>query len=613
VEPDAPSDPPAPQADPGAEPVRAALEAMPLFAQLSEELREAMLAEAELVRLPAERWLFRQGEPGDALYVISSGRLEVVRETPAPPVVLRQLGRGDSIGELALLTGAPRSAAARAIRDTELVRISRDEMLRLLHDSPSFAVALTRAIGRLLQASEPPAGRRGPAPSVLAVVPARPGAPFRQLCDALLEAMRPWARVAVLRQDELAELESGGDERFAAHGRLLDQRERDHDCVVLLGGEGGAADAWNAYCIRQADRVVAVTDARAPAAAASPELVGRSCDLVLWGPAAATTQVAGGWLRALEPRSHHYVEPGPGLGATAGRAARRLLGRSIGLVLSGGGAAGLAHVGVLAALAEGGVIVDRIGGCSFGALVGAQYAQGRTPREIGAVLREELLKRRPFSDYTFPRRALLRGRRARDGLRRIFGDRRLEQLPLNFFCVSADLMSGEVVVHRRGSLYEAVFASMSLPGIAPPTPYGGRLLVDGGVLNNLPVDVMATLDEGPVIAVDVIRRRLPARETLAAADEPGGGGPVEPAPLLGIHEILLRSSVLGSWRVGERNRARAQLVISPDVRGTGLLEFDRIDQLVSVGRAAAEAALPEARALQPTPARAPAAGEARPG
>jgi NTE family protein len=143
-----------------------------------------------------------------------------------------------------------------------------------------------------------------------------------------------------------------------------------------------------------------------------------------------------------------------------------------------------------------------------------------------------------------------------------------------------------------------VFASMSLPGLGPPTPYGGRLLVDGGVLNNLPVDVMATLDEGPVVAVDVIRRRLPSKESLAAADDLGRGPAMRP-PSLGIHEILLRSSVLGSWRVGERNRALAQLVIAPDVRGTGLLEFGRIDELVRVGRAAAEAALDELRALGP--------------
>ena len=582
--------------------VRSALEAMPLFAELTDELREVMLAEATLVRVPADGWLFHQGDAGDALYVISSGRLEVVRESPAPPIVLRQLGRGDSIGELALLTGTPRSAAARAIRDTELVRIGRDEMLRLLHDSPSFAVALTRAIGRLLQASEPPpAGRRGPPPSVVAVVPLVPGAPFRELCDALLEAVRPWARAAVLTREELAALETEGDERFAAHGRVLDERERDHDCVVLLGGEGEAADPWNAYCIRQADRVVAITDARPPPYGRDgrvQHLAERSCDLVLWGRAGETAHVTGPWLRALEPRSHHFVEPGPRLGQTAQRAARRLLGRSVGYVLSGGGAGGLAHLGVLAALEEAGVAIDRVGGCSFGALVGAMYAQGRHPQEIIAICREELVRRRPFNDYTVPRRAILRGRKAHEALRRIFGAAQIEHLPLNYFCVSADLMSGDTVVHRRGSLREAVFASMSLPGLGPPTPYGGRLLVDGGVLNNLPVDVMGTLDVGPVVAVDVIRRRLPSKESLAAADDLGRGPAMRP-PTLGIHEILLRSSVLGSWRVGERNRALAQLVIAPDVRGTGLLEFGRIDELVRVGRAAAEGSLDEIRALEP--------------
>jgi NTE family protein len=226
------------------------------------------------------------------------------------------------------------------------------------------------------------------------------------------------------------------------------------------------------------------------------------------------------------------------------------------------------------------------------------YAQGRDPQQMIEICREELVRRRPFNDYAFPRRAILRGKKAHDALRRMFGNALIEQLPLNYFCVSADLMSGDTVVHRLGSLREAVFASGALPGLAPPTPYGGRLLVDGGVLNNLPVDVMGTLDEGPVVAVDVMRRRLPTKESLAAADDLGRGPTMRP-PSLGIHEILMRSSVLGSWRVGARNRTLAQLVIAPDVRGTGLLEFGRLDELVRIGRAAAEAAVDEVRALEP--------------
>jgi NTE family protein len=579
------------------EQLRPMLAAMPLFAQLSEEIHTAILAEASLVHLPAGHWLFRQGDPGDALYVIASGRLEVVRETPAPAAIVRQLGRGAAIGELALLTGSARSASARAVRDTELVAIRREEMLGLLHDSPPFAIELTRALGRLLLATEPPPRPPAP-PSVLALVPLQPDAPAGPLCDALLDALRPWARVSMIRREDLPS-DGEGDERFAGHGRLLDERERAHDYVVLFGGPGEADDAWNAFCVRQADRVVAVGAARPPPPSRGRHGLPRGCELVLWGPLAEARQVIGGWLAALEPRRHHFVQTGPDLPESAARTARRLVGRSIGVVLSGGGAGGLAHLGVLATLMDGGVTVDRVGGCSFGAFIGALLAMGCSPEEMIAICREELVRRNPFNDYTVPRRALLRGKKGEQALRRLFGATRIEELPLDYFCVTADLLTAETVVHRRGTIVDGVRASMSVPGIGPPVPRGERLLVDGGVLNNLPVDVMAADEEGPVIAVDVMRKRLRPEELAPLAQSPPGREP----PVLAIHETLSRASVLGSWSVGERNRAQAQLVISPDARGIGFFEFRRMDEIMSAGRRAAEAALEDALALAPVSSR----------
>jgi predicted acylesterase/phospholipase RssA len=349
---------------------------------------------------------------------------------------------------------------------------------------------------------------------------------------------------------------------------------------VLVGG-ADPLSAWNAYCVRQADRVLAVVPA-----GASPHEPGprppAGCDLALWGAPAECGRAVDGWLLALQPRAHHFVEPGARFAASAGRAARRVAGRSVGLVLSGGGAAGLAHVGVLDALEEGGVAVDRIGGCSFGALVGGLYAAGRSPRDLLALFRHELVRHNPFNDYTVPRRALLRGRKSELVLRRVCGGVRIEQLPLDFFCVSADMLAAEVVVHRRGELADALLASMSVPGIAPPVRQGGRLLVDGGVLDNLPVDVMQDLDEGPVIAVDVMRR-----------------APISDGRIPGIHETLLRSGVLGSSRTSEANRARAQVLVAPDVRGIGMLAFRRLDAIVAAGREAAVAALDEIRAVSP--------------
>ena len=170
-------------------------------------------------------------------------------------------------------------------------------------------------------------------------------------------------------------------------------------------------------------------------------------------------------------------------------------------------------------------------------------------------------------------------------LERVFGDQIMEELRTSFFTVSADLLASRTVVHRRGLVLEAVGASMSIPGLVPPLSRPGRLLVDGGVLNNLPVDVMAADDEGPIVAVDVIRRL----DELDAAVAP---------PLPSITETLSRATVLGSVERAERNRKLATLVVTPDVQHVALREFSALDQAADVGYEAMRAALEAGEAEQ---------------
>jgi NTE family protein len=277
------------------------------------------------------------------------------------------------------------------------------------------------------------------------------------------------------------------------------------------------------------------------------------------------------------------------------RLARRLRGRAPGLVLSGGGARGLAHIGVLRGLLDAGVVIDRLGGCSMGALVGALFAGGLSPEEIEDKLRAEFVQRNPIGDYTLPLAALVRGRRAEAMLLRLFGDLRIEELPREFFCVSCDLVTSELVVHRQGPVYEAVGASICLPGIAPPLSQGDRLLVDGGVLNNLPVETMAGRGEGPVVAVDVTNRyqaptrraggvRRPRLERLSARARRAVIG--WDAALPSFMETVMRSVVLGSIDTAEAAQQHAELVIAPSVQGIGLTEFGRLDELRAQGAAA---------------------------
>jgi len=185
------------------------------------------------------------------------------------------------------------------------------------------------------------------------------------------------------------------------------------------------------------------------------------------------------------------------------RLARFVSGRAVGLVLAGGGARGFAHIGILKALTEAGVPIDQLGGTSMGAIIAAGVAAEWDTRDLAKRLRHAFVETNPLSDYTFPLIALFRGRKVSQLLRQNFGEIRIEELPKPFFCVSSDLTSGRIHVHRSGPLWRALRASVALPGILPPVTHHGHLLVDGGVMNNLPVDVMAQNPHGPIIASDV--------------------------------------------------------------------------------------------------------------
>ena len=339
---------------------------------------------------------------------------------------------------------------------------------------------------------------------------------------------------------------------------------------MLLVDETGAG-VWSDLCARQADRTLLVATADSPLPAEpSPD-----ADLVVLGPSSGAALRA--LLDAVQPRAHHRLATTEPSDPGAGRLARRLVGRALGVVLSGGGARGFAHIGALAELEADGIEIDRYGGCSMGSFIAAMAAAGWSPGDIRDRCDEELVRRSPFNDYTLPRVALIRSRKAARMFDRLFGEMTIEELAKPLFTVSADLLSSRLVIHRRGSVTEAVGASMSIPGLVPPLSRSGRLLVDGGVLNNLPIDAMADSGEGPIVAVDVVRRL-----EVSAEDEP---------PLPSIVETLSRATVLGSVERAERNRELALLVITPEAQDIPLRDFRALDRAVEAGRAAARAAL----------------------
>lgn len=528
------------------------LSAVPLLADVDPGTLCALESDATTRRLLAGEWLFRAGDPADELFVVLGGRLRVSVDDGAGEREVNELGPGAAVGELALLTGSRRSASVRAVRDTTLLTLPGATFAAHLARDPGLGSGIARALAAQLQERGGlplPASR----PTLIAVRGVAPGLPITALGSALGRALAAFGPVEVMHQGVAEEIE----------------RAEDASAHVVLVDDGGDAE-WSALCARQADRTLLVA-----AAGVRPAAVAPGADLVALGP------FAGGELRSLidavAPRTHHRLASTEPEDPGVGRLARHVVGRALGVVLSGGGARGLAHIGVLEVLEEEGIAVDSVGGCSMGSLIAAMAAAGWSPRMIRDRCHEELVQRSPFNDYTLPRVALIRSRKAARMLNRLFEELTIEELQRPFFAVSADLLSSEVVVHRSGSVIEAVGASMSIPGLAAPLPRGGRLLVDGGVLNNLPVDAMAETHEGPILAVDVIRRV-------------DAGGPAEPE-LPSIVETLSRATVLGSVERAEANRGLAVLVVMPDVQDVALREFRALDRAIEAGRRAAREAL----------------------
>ena len=538
----------------------AALSRVPLFHRVDEAALSTLMREAVPRHLDAGEWLFHEGDAAGRLFVVLSGRLRVVVTRDGAPRAVRELGPGAALGELALLTGSVRSAGVQAVRDSQLLEIASPSFDRLLESDPAFGQAIAIELARQLQASGGLDEPRGQA-RVFAVVGAPGAAGIARFGDALASALGNNGTVATLVGEEHP------DDWTAA----LMRAEGDSRHVLLVGDEREPASGWNRFVRRHGDRLLLVVDA---GTAVAPEE--GVTDLVLLAPmpAGRTAQ----FLDAVVPAAHHVVEEAA-YERDVERVARRVAGRSLGLVLSGGGARCLAHIGVIRAFAEADLVVDRFGGCSMGAFVAGAAALGLDADQIAATCRAELVERSPFSDWTLPRVALTRTRRPERMLRRVFGEHQVEELAQPVYTVSADLVSSQAVIHRRGPLFEAVGASMSIPGLVPPVSRDGQLLVDGGVLNNLPVDPMYDLAEGPIVAVDVARRH----------ERTGAESPRVPS----IMETLTRATILGSGERSERNRKLATLVISPEAQDIGLREFKALDRAIEAGYEAASAALSE--------------------
>jgi NTE family protein len=262
--------------------------------------------------------------------------------------------------------------------------------------------------------------------------------------------------------------------------------------------------------------------------------------------------------------------------------------KKVGLALSGGGARGLAHVGVLDMLKKEGIPIDLIAGTSSGAIIGAAYAWSQdTDRMIQDALEANWKKMAPLIDPSMPRTGLIKGKKIRDLIATyVGGDVEFSDLKIPFACVATDIDTGEEVVINSGPVPDALRASISIPGIFTVVKHGDRYVVDGGLTTPVPVEVVRRMGADFIIAVNVNpdvsgRMGKTYRHRIEAHKEPN------------IIQVIMQSIYITTYAAGHHSLEKADIVIVPDLAHIGGSDFNRAPEMITRGREAAQKAIPE--------------------
>ena len=254
--------------------------------------------------------------------------------------------------------------------------------------------------------------------------------------------------------------------------------------------------------------------------------------------------------------------------------------RKVGLALSGGAARGLAHIGVLEVLEKEGIPIDMIAGSSAGALVGVLYAQGKAVSEIKDLAIELGSKKFSFwVDPTLPKSGLTQGRKIRNVFASAIGDTEFGDLRIPFACVATDIETGEEIVINQGSVLEGVRASISIPIIFTVVKWKGRYLVDGSLVNPVPVSVVKEMGADFIIAVNAIPDT--SKKTYQPGKEPN------------IFNVIMHTVHIASHRLVEYSLSGADVVIEPQVASIGHFDFHRVQEFIWQGELAAQASIHE--------------------
>ena len=564
---------------------------------LTPEVVSAILGVCNCRMVGAGERIYSAGEPAHSVYIVLSGRVQGTRlSRDGSSTIIGEAGRGDSVGMLALLENETYGITVTAVRDSRIAGLSRDSFERLGLQFPQFMLQVTRFILKSAQKVIQGAPVAGPV-GTIAMIPVGGDVPTEALADDLAAALIRHGSTLVATRDILDQNKVRSPDADTAEllQAKLEELEMEHDFVIY---RGSAADAdWNHVCLSRADRVLLVVnmksspDSQDVAVTLLHDFQEKSitrCDLVLLrGRDEPLGTLA--WLEAATFDRWYHINPDHP--QDLARLARWMAGKAVGLVLSGGGARGFAHLGVVRALREAGIPIDAVGGTSMGgimaALVGCDWGY---PTMVDAA-RRTFVESKPLRDFTLPVVSFVSGKRISRLLHETLGDRQVEDLPIPFMCVSCNLSRAQAAYHTRGSLWRALRATVAIPGVIAPTVRDGDLHVDGSAIDNMPVAAMRRAGVKTVIAVDVspldtFASNLPDTDSLVRPSifrqmlrrrKPGE------SKVPSLLSILRRSGSVSTLALQRMAYTDADRSIMIQFDGVRTLDWQRMEEIAQLG------------------------------
>lgn len=556
---------------------------LPFLNRIEKSVLDAVEHEVEWFCLPAGKLLFREGDDADAFYLVRSGALAAFRDGPlGRPDLIGYIRAGEPVGEMSLLDETPHSASVYALRDSELVRLPKASFERLTSKHASLMRELSRMMLTRLRG---PARAAGSEPRVFAMIATSPTIDLDYRAQELKAALEAIGTSCAIADTRCADWSAA----------QLDKLEQDHDIVLQVARFSDPG--WARRAMGRADRVwlFARADARPSTPLLpddpSPAMRLKLLDVILLHPGGVTAASRPQeWADASDAARVFHWRQNEHTADTA-RLARTLAGKSVGLVVSGGGARAYAHLGAIRALREAGMPFDFLGGASMGAIIAAGIALDWTDDELEWRIRKAFVDSNPLDDWQLPVVSMAKGEKVDRRLKEHFGDVEIAEMVRPFFCLSSNLASGRPHVHRTGRLRDALRASIAIPGLLPPVVVHGQILVDGAVFTNFPAREMRAFHRGPVVGVDVTRAQGLNPDDFV--NPPSFFGWVRRhgfKSLPPITSLLMRAATIGVADHRDVGREAADLLILPDTP-VDIRQWDRFDEVVEAGYEAAQGML----------------------